>query len=165
MNPDARIPTLRAQLSQTCDQLVNLQRTYRDFWDRDFPKLGPGTPAALVVGGLIENYYTCAETLFWRISQYFENHLEADRWHTELLGKMTLEIDRLRVPVIGPVTFANLSELRKFRHFRRYYFSVDYDWDKILFLRTKLEQVHPLLLADLAAFDRFLEALAAEDRP
>jgi len=36
----------------------------------------------LAAAGLLENYYTCAETIFVRISQFFENSLSKERWHS-----------------------------------------------------------------------------------
>ena len=52
-------------------------------------------------------------------------------------GQMTLTIPEVRPRVISDATFAALSELRRFRHFKRYYFSFDYDWDRLELVRSK----------------------------
>jgi len=52
-----------------------------------------------------------------------------------------------------------LIELLKFRHFRRYYFEVEYDWDRLDFLVRKLEHAHPMVQADMERFLKFLRAL------
>lgn len=71
---------------------------------------------------------------------------------------MTLEIDGVRAAV-SEETFSPLFELQKFRRFKRYYFELEYDWDRLDFLVTKLRQVRPLVVRDLERFVRFARAL------
>ena len=52
-----------------------------------------------------------------------------------------------------------LSELLRFRHFKRYYFKLEYDWDRLDFLIAKLRQAHPLVVRDLERFGRFMGAM------
>ena len=52
-----------------------------------------------------------------------------------------------------------LYELLKFRHFKRYYFDLDYDWDRLDFLVRKVRQLHPSLGKSLARFVDFLQAV------
>lgn len=151
--------TLRGEVRKTLQLLGKLDHFYREFQHRDLPKLGRGPSAAIVVAGILENVYTCAETLFMRISQAFENHLPPDRWHRELLTRMTLHIAGLREQVLEDDTQACLLELMKFRHFRRYYFEFDYDWDRLDFLLKKYAALQTLLPRDLERFDQFLAAL------
>ena len=72
---------------------------------------------------------------------------------------MTLEIDGVRTAAVSAETFSPLFELLKFRHFKRCYFELEYDWDRLDFLVTKLRQVHPLVARDLERFVRFASAL------
>lgn len=118
--------------------------------------LGKTPASALIIAGLLENYYTCLETIFVRISQFFENHLDSSRWHSDLLQKMTLNIPGIRTAAVSEESFPALLELLKFRHFKRYYFDLEYDWDRLDFLLLKLHKVHPLVKRDI---DRFLEFL------
>ena len=116
------------------------------------------TPAtAFMMAGMIENYYTCLETLFLRISQNFENHLEEHRWHQALLDRMTLHIPGVRERVISDKTRQDLGELLKFRYFKRYYFELEYDWDRIDYLLFKVKEVHPKASEEIAAFIEFLK--------
>ncbi len=92
--------------------------------DRDLGLLGRTPNAALIIAGLIENYYICLETVFLRISQFFENTLDPERWHTDLLEKMTLHLEGVRLAAVSQANYPNLLELLKFRHFRRYYFEL-----------------------------------------
>jgi Uri superfamily endonuclease len=108
----------------------------------DIPKLGRKRSGAVLVAGIIDNYYTGLETMFFRISQFFENSLSRDRWHSDLLHRMRISIKDERVEVISDKTFSNLDEIRRFRHFNRYYYNSDYDWDRIDFLIKKMHGVN-----------------------
>jgi hypothetical protein len=122
------------------------------------PKIGRTSDSVLIPVQILESAYTAIETLFVRISQAFENHLIADRWHAELLDKMVLEIPGVRPRVIAPETQARLRELMRFRHFTRYYFELDFDWRKIDLLVLLFEAV-PLLERDLEDFSGKLKAV------
>ena len=93
------------------------------------------------------------------ISQHFENRLGSDRWHTDLLQKMTLEIKGVRVAAVSEAAFPPLLQLLQFRHFKRNYFELEPDWDRLDFLVGKLRQAHPLVTRDLERFGRFMSAL------
>jgi hypothetical protein len=119
------------------------------------------TERAIVVAETLVNYYTCLETVFHRISQYFENHLAPDRWHTDLLDRMMISIPGTRPSVIGEATHRALRELLRFRHFKRYYFEFDYDWDRLDFLRKKLSDARGRVRVELDAFMSALETIAS----
>ena len=122
----------------------------------DVPKIGKTANAAVMVAGLIENYYTCLETAYLKISQHFENHLERSHWHADLLDKMTLHIEGVRIAAVADETYSLLKELQRFRHFKRYYFDLEYDWERMDFLLGKLRKAHPLVKRDLNEFLGFL---------
>ena len=116
---------------------------------------------AIVLADVLVNYYTAAETLFLRISQFFENELAREKWHQDLLQKMTLRIEGVREPVVADATELLLVELLKFRHFKRYYFQFEYDWDKLDFLQKKFDALRLQLEGDLDRFSAFLRQLMA----
>ena len=152
-----------AELVGVLEKQIVLSRRIRSAIDEavthDLPLLGRTGNAAVLLAGLIENYYTCLETAFQKISQHFENHLEATKWHSDLLSKMTLRIEGVRVPAVSESNYGALLELQKFRHFRRYYFELEYDWDRLDFILKKLEAAHPVALGDLERFVAFLRSL------
>jgi len=156
------IPELLAQIRAHRRRLEAVYRSMESALDGEIAQLGRTPISALIVAGLLENYYTCLETIYLRISQSFENRLEAARWHNDLLQKMTLEIEDVRTAAVSDEAFSPLFELLKFRHFKRYYFELEYDWDRLDYLVTKLRQAHPLVTRDL---DRFVRFAAALDRP
>jgi len=115
---------------------------------------------AVLLGEIFCNVYTCMETVFLRISRAFENHLDADRWHKELLRKMRMEIPRVRPPVISQSTYEALDELRRFRHFRRYYYDFEYDWDRLDYLSGLYRTLMPGLFKELETYTAFLKELS-----
>lgn len=134
---------------------------YRDYCARQRPFEHRQVEQAIVVADVFVSSYTCVETMFLRVSQFFENRLDAPRWHQDLLHKMSLEIPGLRERVLSEPTLNALQELLRFRHFKRYYFEFNYDWDRLELVRRKYEQAQELLPADLDRFLRFLRRLAA----
>jgi len=127
------------------------------FQAHELAQLGRVPITASYLADLIDSIYTCLETLFLRISRFFENELESDRWHQDLLDKMRIEISGVRKAVLSDATYRRLREILRFRHFRRYYFEMDYDWDKLDFLSRKLTELRSLIATDL---DKFLEFLS-----
>jgi hypothetical protein len=119
---------------------------------------------AVLLSDILCNTYTCLETILFRISRVFENHLEADQWHKELLRKMQLEVPGIRKAVLSRQSYQLLDELRRFRHFKRYYYDFDYDWSKLDYLREIYDRLMPLICIDLDAFNSFLlECSTIED--
>lgn len=157
MNGASEIRELVAEIRNTCDTLERIHGDLQSALRDDIVALGRTGRSALIPAGLIENYYTCLETSMLRISQRFENNLDPSRWHAELLRKMTLRIEGIRVEVFDGPTYRRLVELLKFRHFRRYYYEIEYDWDRIDFLVTLLAKAHPEVLNGLTRFVEFLE--------
>ncbi|HMP72287.1 MAG TPA: hypothetical protein PKE55_03400 [Kiritimatiellia bacterium] len=156
------IPELMARLDKCLALTSNIASAYEEFLVGDFLVMGRKTTSAMVVSEFMVDYYTCLETCFLRISQFFENHLSKDRWHSDLLEKMALKIEGVRDPVISDSTAAGLGELMKFRHFRRYYFELDYDWDKLDYLQKVFARVLLAIPAELNAFKDFLRLLQDE---
>lgn len=139
--------------------LGKIDSFYQEFKNNDLTLLGKKRASAIVMAEIMVDFYTCVETLFLRIAQFFENTLRKDKWYSDLLHKMTLEIEGARKAVISDQTYSILLEFLKFRHFKRYYFEFDYDWDKLEFLEKKYRQVQPLLEEDLKNFEDFLNKL------
>jgi len=116
------------------------------------PKWGKTADSVLIPVQILENAYTAVETLFLRISQAFENHLDSHRWHADLLERMILEVPDIRPRVISAACYQRLAELMRFRHFKRYYFELDFDWRKTDFLITIFRELVPMLNTDLDGF-------------
>jgi hypothetical protein len=159
MKENELIAALVEEIRKSRIMLGKIDSFYKEFKDNDLTLLGKKRASAIVMAEIMVDFYTCLETLFLRISQFFENILEKDKWHSDLLHKMTLEIEGARKAVISDETYSILLEFLKFRHFKRYYFEFDYDWDKLEFLEKKYRQVKPLLDEDMKSFVGFLNKL------
>jgi hypothetical protein len=157
---NSQILVLIAQANNTVSILEQNRRFYTEFMNGDFDKMGKTTASAMVFSQIFIDYYTCIETFLFRTSQIFENSLEQEKWHKSLLNKMALEIPGIRPAVIDKKSYELLDEFLRFRHFRRYYFNLSYDWDKIQLLLKKYDELHPLLLSDLHQFIEFLRTLS-----
>ena len=156
------IAILRGQLAQAREVLDDVDSYCCDFRERELPKLGRGRTSAIVIARVLDDTDTALETLFLRVSQFFQNRLSADRWHSDLLEKMTLEVPGIRQPLIARETYGHLAELMRFRHFKRHYVEQQYDWDRIDSLTRTYEKARPLIARDLDDFDRFLVRLATD---
>jgi hypothetical protein len=147
------------EIDKTEKILAEIRSFYKTYKTNDQALLGKGRSAGIILAEILTDYYTCLETLFLRISRHFENNLQTDRWHADLLHKMTLKIEGTRIPVITDLAGAILEELLRFRHFRRYYFQFDYDWDKLEYLEKKFLELENPLRTDLNRFKQFLADL------
>lgn len=146
---------IRRHLTVSAELLAALRRVIAE----DLPKIGRTTTTSLAVAGLVENYYTALETVLFRVAQNFGNNLDRERWHSDLLQRMTIAVPDVRPAVISRETFAMLDELMRFRHFKRYYFQLDFDWNRLDYLAGLLERVHPVVTSELETFDRFVGEL------
>lgn len=151
------VTELSAHIKKTLLLIEKNFSFYQDFNKTQFNVLGKSTSAAMVLSQVFTDFYTCLETLFHRVSQFFENSIDKNRWHKELLVNMTLEIEGIRPALISDKTAAMLDEILRFRHFRRYYFEMEYDWDRIDLIKTKYLNVIPRLEKELTEFRKFLE--------
>lgn len=153
---------LIAEIEKGLNQIKLLEDYYQQLKQDSvaFPK---GKRYELVIlADIFADYYTCLETVFLRISKFFENHLETTQWHTQLLEKVTLEIPNIRKRIIRDETFNALKEILRFRHFKRYYFEFEYDKDRIEFLEKKFIQSKDLVVEDLIQYQTFLSKLAKQ---
>jgi hypothetical protein len=160
MNSDAR------ELLIEVDRILAVVESLRTRSDRfrreNLPILGRTDISANFAAQLLDNTYTALETLFLRVSQHFENSLDTSHWHTDLLDKMKIHVAGVREQVLSEKAHALLLELLKFRHFRRYYFDVELDWEKIDFLLRVYDRALPLVKADIERFKDFLRRLAED---
>lgn len=144
------------------DASGRLREAMRELMITDVPLIGKGATASVAAAGLIESFYTAIETVLFRISQIFGNSLNPDRWHSDLLRRMAITIPDVRPAVISERTLSMLDELMRFRHFKRYYFHLEYDWTRLDYLLGLADRVSPVLDGELAGFESFLESVIAE---
>jgi uncharacterized protein YutE (UPF0331/DUF86 family) len=112
------------------------------------------------LGYQIHNLYCAFEDLFKSVAKFFENNVDdLPRYHSELLQRMTLNIEGVRPALVTPELRQALDELRAFRHVFRHAYSYELDPEKIRLLLKKvgfIEQTYK------KAIDRFLTLLAPQ---
>ncbi len=157
----AEVALLLAEVRQSQEAQRHLQLYFDAYLDkRPLHASMRSVEQAIVVSDLLVNYYTCTETILFRISQFFENSLSKEKWHQHLLEKMVLEIPGYRPRVLSDESYRSLRELLKFRHFKRYYFSIDYSWDKLDYLIIEYRKLSQCSLKkDFDGFEIFLKSL------
>ncbi len=159
MNIDDKAAVLQGEIIKSIEVLKKIESYYAQFFQEEFEKEKQKLSQAIVFSDLICNYYTGLETIFFRISQFFENSLLKEKWHQDLLQKMNLNIPGLRPSVISDDSYHLLLELLKFRHFKRYYFALNYDWDKLEFVQKKYDQLKIRIYEELNVFLEYLNKL------
>lgn len=159
MNAESKILILKSEINKGITVLKKIFDFYNHYVTSEYEPAAKRMDQAIVISDLICSYYTCLETIFLRVSQFFENTLTEKKWHQDLLQKMTLRIEGIREAVISDETYLVLGELLKFRHFKRYYFELEYDWDKLDFIQKKFVQANKLVEEDLSNFMIFLNNL------
>jgi methionyl-tRNA synthetase len=157
--PEKSVLPVIASIEKNRAVLKRIEAQYTQLFGKEEGFDRKDLSTAIVASDLVVRWYTCLETVFLRVSKFFENDLPKERWHQELLEKMTLSLKDVREAVISSETHARLVELLKFRHFQRYYFEIDFDWEKLEFIKKKFLQAVELVDRDLRAFLAFLEKL------
>lgn len=124
----------------------------------------PDTPIVAVVAVAVHHFYGAAESIFERVARAFEGApARSDRWHQELLERMTLLLPDVRPAVLRRETARALAPVLGFRHFFRHAYAVTFDVRRLQLAAEDVLQAHPLLSDDLDTFERvIMEADAAK---
>jgi len=139
--------------------LANNDAYYVEFKTKKLSRYGKDKMTAIVMSKILATFYESLETMFLKISSFFENDLSSDRWHKQLLENMTIQIENTRERVISDKTYSILDGFLDFKHFFRYDFTLNYEWKKLEELEEKYAQVQPLLKQDIEKFINFLRKI------
>ena len=145
---DAGIAILKAEVDSR-------QRDIDDVYERIENRRGVFRESVEGVDSMayqIHNLYSAFEQLFETVARFFENRLEEQRYHVDLLRRMRLEIDGIRPALVSDEAFVLLDELRRFRHFFRHAYTADLNPDNLVDLLSKAERLKPVHRRDVAEF-------------
>ena len=93
-------------------------------------------------GSIFHDFYTCCERIFRRISATINGGFpEQERWHKELLYRMTISIKNIRPPVISEEIAAELDDYLSFRHIFRNIYGFELRGERLDRLAEKFEDV------------------------
>lgn len=100
----------------------------------------------------LHNLYSAYEQLFEMVAQFFENRIEGERYHTDLLRRMKLSIEGIRPVLVSDEAFSLLDELRRFRHFFRHAYTAELKPEKVGELVVIALQLKDVFQRDLETF-------------
>ncbi len=117
-----------------------------------------GRAELTLVAANLHGYYTALETLCERIArQLDENVPTGASWHADLLSQMQVEVPGLRPRVVPSDVVGDLHELRKFRHFFRNAYVLDFDPALVRSHAERLGRIHRRIASTLADFEAHLQ--------
>ena len=108
-------------------------------------------------GSILHDFYNCCERVFKRISVEMNGGYEdMEKWHKNLLYKMTISLEGLRPQVISEELAADLDEFLAFRHLFRNIYGFELKGDRINILAEKFENVAGRFEDEIRLFIDFL---------
>jgi hypothetical protein len=111
----------------------------------------------IAIGYYLNVIYGLFENLFMRIATLFGNQIkDKSQWHSQLLHRMTLNVEEVRPRVISDETYQCLNELRRFRHIFRNAYLLEFDNQRLTLVFDKAQQLEQLYQIDLNIFLSFL---------
>lgn len=112
---------LFSELKADMDLLGDLLEKNR-FLTRKIENIEPDEFDLAALGYTIHNIFNLMENYFLRIAKFFENNVDQDGGHRNLIDRMALNIPEIRPALLEPEDLPPLHELRSFRHvFRNIY--------------------------------------------
>lgn len=123
----------------------------------------PDPTDVMAIAGFLHHVYTAMESMHERIVREVDRRSPTgDRWHSELLALMGIELAEVRPAVLGEMTRAHLSRLLRFRHFFRHAYRIDLLWLEVRPLADDVVQIAAMHRADMSAFLDHLRAALSE---
>lgn len=87
----------------------------------------------------IHNIYCLLENYFLRVAKTFENHIDQDSWHRDLVSRMAIEVEGIRPALLDDATALRIDELRGFRHIFRNVYQTELKSEKVMELQRGLQ--------------------------
>lgn len=108
-------------------------------------------------GSILHDFYNCCERVFKRISVEMNGGFDdTEKWHKNLLYKMTISLEGLRPQVLSEELAADLDEFLAFRHLFRNIYGFELKGDRIDILAEKFENVAGRFEKEIRLFIEFL---------
>ena len=128
----------------------------------DFSHEAPPLRELRGIGAILHDFYTGIEHIFETIAPELNGGRPAgDAWHRELLTDMTLDLPRVRPPLLREETAHALDEFLRFRHLFRNVYGFELEWPRVRTLLAALPRAWSSVEADLERFLAFLDEAAS----
>ena len=112
----------------------------------------------------LASFYTGVETLFELIARHVDGETPSGPdWHSDLLRRMTLDLEGIRIPVISAETAGLLDELRRFRHIVRHIYADHLVPENMRPLVGSASMLWARLSGELERMARFLDDVSEAD--
>ena len=113
----------------------------------------------IVIAYRLHSLYSAFENIFRNIATAFENHLDPQGWHRQLLQRMRLDLLPVRPAVIDDKAYASLDEMLRFRHLYRTAYALELDASRLQLVLQKALALKPLYQPQIETFLEFLRSL------
>lgn len=151
---------LRADIDRALEQIAALVAE-----GQEIVKKIDGPPTTLElrgIGSILHDFYTGMEQLLEHIASELDGELPAGAyWHTQLLGRMTSEIESVRPAVLSPDLADALRPYLRFRHLFRNIYGTQLRWELCRGLATEMGDVWEKFHEEMAGFKDLLKSLYA----
>ncbi|TVR93225.1 MAG: antitoxin [Spirochaetaceae bacterium] len=87
----------------------------------------------------IHNIYGVIEGYCLRVAKFYENGLDGEAWHSDLLRRMTLSIPKLRPALLDKDLWYLLDDLRAFRHKFRHLYARPLEAQRVMLVQQQVE--------------------------
>ncbi len=153
---------LRLLAAEVRAELVRCERTAAEVAEARIAVANRDCPRLTLYGAaaLLETLYTGVEKTLSRIALAMGGVPEGGAWHRRLLDDATLDLPKLRPPVLAESTVRLLEPFLAFRHRFRNLYLFDLDASLISPLLTDAAPAWRAAAADLSGFAARIEALA-----
>ncbi len=157
------IELLKADIRDELDKLSRLEKEFQEVrkkleLDADqVPVYDRGA-----IGYILHSFYNGCENIFRSIARFFENDVEPQTWHRNLLKRMKYEVEGFRPRVIDDSLFQLLDDFRSFRHKFRHSYSYELDWEKEKLVAAKLPAAYQSLRRQIEIFLKEIDQIASD---
>ncbi len=113
----------------------------------------PPPEEVMMISGFLHHLYTGMEAIMQRIGQGVDGTVPTgDRWHQELLSRMSVDVRNVRSRLLHEETAAGLARLLRFRHFFRHAYRIDFLWAEVSPLAHDAPSISRRFHEDVVAF-------------
>lgn len=110
-------------------------------------------------GSILHDFYNCCERIFKKIAiELNSGYEDSERWHKNLLYRMTLPLEGIRPRVISDELAAELDDFLAFRHLFRNIYGFELKGDRIDYLSYKFDRIAERFKQEIEAFLVFLKS-------
>jgi hypothetical protein len=145
------------------ESIRNIEEAYQSL--NEARQTGTDEDKAIITSYFLHVLFGHFENLFTRIARAFENQIEDQaQWHSELLWRMTLDIEGIRPAVISKESHISLDELLRFRHLFRNAYLLRFDPGRLAIVLREARPLQGQYQRELDRFIAFLDSLLGQER-